>query len=80
MTQSLKSLRLTLWLVPGPSVSERPLRTFIFKKFDTIDFTVSQLLILPEVQKAVIYGTEFYAEISLENYPFDGEPDSYEYP
>ena len=56
------------------------MRTFVFKKFDTIDFQVSQLLILPEVQKAVIYGTDFYVEISLENYPFEGTPDSYEYP
>ncbi len=47
------------------------MRSFTFKKLDTIEFTVSQLLILPDANKAVFYGSEFYAEISLENYPFE---------
>ena len=71
MTQTLKSLQLSLWIVPGPSVSERPMRSFTFNKLDTIEFTVSQLLIMPDANKAVFYGSEFYAEIRLENYPFE---------
>ena len=71
MTQTLKTLQLSLWIVPGPSVSDQlTMRTFTFKKLDTIQFTVSQLLILPDVNKAVFYGSEFYGEINLEKYPF----------
>ena len=42
--------------MPGPSVKDRPLRTYTFWPDGFTDFNINELLILPEAKKAIFYS------------------------
>ena len=66
-----KRLQVVLHVIAGPSVSERPLRTFTFwPNDDRKSFIIDQLILLPQAEKAIFFSAEHFGEISLENYPF----------
>ena len=71
MAQS-QTRQIILHIVPGPSVSDRVMRTFTFRPFNIKQqsFVIDELLILPRAEKVIFYSQDHLGEISLKNYPF----------
>ena len=51
-----KTMTLILHIVPGPSVSDREMRTFVFNAMGVITFTIDDLVLLPKANKAIFYS------------------------
>ena len=66
-----RNKKVILHIVPGPSVKDRPLRTYTFWPDGFTDFNINELIILPEAKKAIFYSYDHIGEISLEYYPFE---------
>ena len=66
-----RNQKVILNIVPGPSVKERPLRTYTFWPDGFTDFNINELLLLPEAKKAIFYSQNHIGEIGLEHYPFE---------
>ena len=62
-------------IIPGPSVSERPMRTFTFYPEYRLEFNINELVIIPDAKKAIFYSQDNLGEINLENYPFENIDD-----
>ena len=73
MSQTANFLNLNLFIVPGPSVADRPIRKFMLRGLRTIEFTVEKLLLLTDANKAFFYSGDFLGEIDLTGYPFSDE-------
>ena len=65
-----RQLQIILHIVPGPTVSDRELRTLTFMPSIRIPFTIRELVLLPEAEKAIFYSNKHLGEISLKHYPF----------
>ena len=60
-----RRLQIILHIVPGPDVSHRPLRSFTFMPSIRIPFTISELVLIPEEEKAIFYSNKHLGEIDL---------------
>ena len=43
-------------VVPGPAVSEREMRSFVFVTLGVIQFTVEDFIIVADAKKAIFYS------------------------
>ena len=55
MSQS-KEFEVILHIIPGPTVSDRPLRSFTFSPLFGPSFNIEALMIIPEAEKVFFYS------------------------